>query len=219
MKRMTVLFSIIALLLTIASFLLIGFTLGWFAPSVIITTNEVAVGDLRYSLSGEFITSNPLDPTVIVPGDELLTSTIGITNNSPIESQLRIKIEYTAYHNNEGEITGSTETYGAAVGEPLVAVFAFDDNDTPDNYTDDINFIYSDNWWYWDNTDYVYSINSGSQEIITSIFYDGNYTGIDYSSFDVSHPVTVSITIEVKQADNVTWSGLTTFIFTTQTTK
>jgi len=108
MRRITILFTIIALIFTIASFLLVGYTLGWFAPSVTITTNEIAVGDLRFSLSGDFITSDPMNPTVIVPSDELLASNIVITNNSPIESQVRIKIEYTAYNNIEGVITAST---------------------------------------------------------------------------------------------------------------
>jgi len=214
MRRITILFTIIALIFTIASFLLVGYTLGWFAPSVTITTNEIAVGDLRFSLSGDFITSDPMNPTVIVPSDELLASNIVITNNSPIESQVRIKIEYTAYNNIEGVITASTETFAGATGEPLVAIFAFDDNETPENYADDTNFVYSDGYWYWDNTSYIYPIDSTPQTILTSIFYDGNYTGIDYSSNGVSRPITVSVTIEVKQADNVTWAGLTTFIMT-----
>jgi hypothetical protein len=194
MRNKTIVFSLLALVLFLASFLMVAITFGWITPFVSIPDNEVVVGELRYTKSGAFIGSS----TILIPGEEMLASTIAIANASPIESQMRVKITYTAWTNIASVITESTETYQGSSTEPLHADFA-------------TGFIYASGYWYLTSTDYVFAVNSGNQNILTSIYYDGNNTGIDFSG----RMVTVTVSIEVKQADNVAWSALTSYDFST----
>jgi len=194
MKRRTLILSLTSLVLLLASAVMVAMTLGWIAPLVTFPDNEIAVGDLRYTISGGFVASS----TIIVPGEELLESTISIDNSSPIASQMRVKIEYTAWTNDEGDIVQSNEIYHGNALEHLHATFV-------------TGFEIVDDYWYLNGIDYQYEIGSGPQDILLSIYYDGTQTGIDYSA----RFVTVTVSVEVKQADHVAWSELTTYDFST----
>lgn len=195
MKRKNLYMTLASLVLFIASFVMIGITFGWFAFMVDLNPGTVSVGDLRYTQSGSFI-----EDDVIVPGQELLSSGIDLTNESPITSQLRVKIEFTQITNPGGTgLVSETVPLTSSSSDHLEV--EWDATST---------FVYSDGYWYYSATDAVIAADSGSIPILDSIKYGLN-TNIDY----VGQAVSISVTIEVKQSDNVTWSELTSYDFST----
>jgi len=194
-----------AILLILASLAMLGITYGWIAFGTNFTTNIINVGDLRYSETGAFIA----DDTVIVPGDELVATAFSLDNQSPITSQLRLKITYTRITNIEGVVTPEEDhVYKGDTDEHLAvtfdSVFTFTDGDaTPGEY--------DDNYWYYISADEVIPATSGTIALFSELYYDGDKTSIDYNGQLVS----VTVTVEVKQADNVTWSELATYDFST----
>jgi len=193
MKKATLIMSIASSLLILASIMMIGISFGWFANVLNLNDGIISVGDLRYSETGAFIT----DDQVLQPGEELLDTAITLTNTSPIDSQMRVKISYTKITRPVDVLVIETVDY-ADSDDHLAVVF-------------DSTFVFSSGYWYYNATDAVISANSGLIEIISSIYYDGDLTGIDYSG----QTIEVTITIEVKQNDNVTWSELTSYDFST----
>jgi hypothetical protein len=194
MKKSIVVMTFAAVLLFLGSLALIAYTLGWIAPLNTFTTNHVSVGELRYTLTGAFIT--PTDP--ITPNQELIDTAFSVDNDSPISSRMRIEITYTAYENIEGVITPSTETYAGGETEPLKAVFAS-------------GFVYIDGYWYMTDQNYSFAADSGTQALVSSVYYDPEYASYDFTGQDV----TVTLTIQVSQSDNVSWTDLAGFDFST----
>ena len=194
MKRAIPFFVLGSVLLLLGASILIAFTLGWVAPINTFTTNHVAVGDLRYTLSGSFITP----ATIVAPGDELIEVGFSVDNSSPIASRIRVQITYTTWDNVEGVLTSATATYAGGSTEALAVTFA-------------AGFVYSDGYWYITDTSHELAPDSGPQSLVTSIYYDGDNTDIDYQAQDV----TVTLIIQVSQADNVTWTDLASYDFST----
>ncbi len=194
-----------SLLLIMGSLAVLGITYGWIALGTGYTSNVINVGDLRYTLSGSFIT----DDTTIVPNDELVNNAFTINNQSPIDSQLRLKITYTRITNAGGIPIPETDYVFKNDSEDHLAVnftstFTFSDGDAiPDEHDDD--------YWYYITPDNVILAASGSIPLLDSLYYDGNETSIDYNQQDIA----VKITIEVKQSGNVTWEELATYDFAT----
>ncbi len=193
MKKTPLILSIFSSILIIASLVMLGISYGWFADVIDLNDGTISVGDLRYSETGDFITDNQ----IIQPGLELLDETITLTNTSPIESQMRIKISYTKITRPVDVLVIETVNY-SNVDDHLSVTF-------------DSTFVYSSDYWYYNATDAVISANSGLIEMISSIMYDGEYVGNDYAGQTVS----ITVVIEVKQSDNVTWAELTSYDFST----
>ena len=194
MKKKTAYILLVSWVLFATSFLMIGMAFGWYADVLDLGSGTISVGDLRYSETGAFISNSQ----IIYPGEELIDTSISITNTSPIESQMRLKIEYTKVTRPVDVLVIETATYANVAGDHI-------------NVTFDDTFVYSDGYWYYNATDAVISANSGLINIISSIYYDGEETGNDYAG----QTVNVSVTIQVKQSDNVTWSELTSYDFST----
>jgi len=192
MKKSIAIMSFSAILLFLGSLALIAYTLGWIAPINTITTNNVSVGELRYTLTGAFIT--PTDP--ITPNQELLSTAFSVDNDSPISSRLRVQITYTAYTNVEGVITGSTEIYEGGLTEPLKAVLA-------------PGFVCIEGYWYMTDASFAFSADSGTQALVSSVYYDPEYASFDFTG----RMVTVTLTIQVSQSDNITWTDLAGYDF------
>jgi hypothetical protein len=195
MKKSLIL-SLASLFLVISSLIILGITYGWFADIIELNPGVISVGDLRYSETGAFIT----DDTVIYPGLELIDTDIEITNESPIESQLRIQVTYTRITNpgGTGLVIEEDYIYTDATTEHISVVF-------------DSTFVYDTNYWYLNGKGSTIAADSGLIELISSVIYDGENTNIDYVEQDVA----VSLTIEVKQDDNVTWTELVGYDFAT----
>ncbi len=200
MKNRIRIISISAIFLIMISLAMIGITYGWITFGTIFTTNHINVGDLRYALSGDFIA----DDTIIVPGDNLVAEDFVINNLSPITSQLRVKITYTRITTVPVEnyvFKNDTDDHLAVT---FTSTFTFTDGDaTPDEFDDD--------YWYYIDSDEIIAASSGDINLFSEIYYDGNKASIEYNGQDV----TVSVTIEVKQSDNVAWEELATYDFAT----
>ena len=134
------------------------------------------------------------------PDLELLDENITVTNSSTIASQMRIKIEYTKATNQSGTIVTSDVLYANSVDDDL-------------SVTIDSAFVHNstDDYWYYQDTTGVIAADSGLINIITSIDYDANEAGNDYAGITI----TITVTVEVKQSDNVTWTELTSYDFST----
>lgn len=194
MRKKTLVIYLISSILFLSSLVMIGITFGWWAAVFDLNSGTVSVGDLRYTQDGAFIA----DDTVIYPGTELVDTDFSLTNESPIDSQMRIKISYTKITRPVDVLVIETVDYADAVDDHLSVTF-------------DSTFVYSSGYWYYNGTSAVISADSGTIDLISSIAYDGDLTGNDYSQQSVS----VTVTIEVKQNDNVTWSELTSYDFST----
>lgn len=207
MKKRIRIISISALFLIMISLAMIGITYGWLTHGIVFTSGNINVGDLRYTKSGTFITPD----TIIVPGDNLIDQPFVINNLSPIASQLRVKITYTRI-TKVGEVITPEADYvfkndtddHLAVAVTFTSTFTFTDGDL-------ILDEFDDDYWYFGSSDEIIPATSGDINLFSAIYYDGDKTSIDYNGQDV----TVTVTVEVKQADNVTWSELTTYDFAT----
>ncbi|MFA5007531.1 MAG: hypothetical protein WC509_08760 [Candidatus Izemoplasmatales bacterium] len=189
--------TLLSLFFLLAALAVVGMTYGWFGQSVTFTTENIAAGDLRYTETGAFIAND----TIVVPGQELIATPIAVDNDSPITSQLRVLVTYDRC-TNPGTVTCVETTYADAVDDHLAVTFG-------------TGFSYISGYWYYTPgtpvTTYEIAAASGPMTIITSISYDGDLTGIDYGGQNVS----VSVTIQVKQADNVAWTSLSGYDFAT----
>lgn len=191
--------SLVALVSSVLLFVVATFA--WLTVSNIISVGDqnYVLGNLRYTLVEDpFISPS----TIILPGDgtnygtELLDTTISVTNNSTAPSQLRILVEYSEWTGT----THNTEVYRGGADEPFKAVFTT-------GFT-----CVGDYWYLYDGGNpVILDVNSGLLNIITSMYYDGEYAGIDYSN----NSITVSITIEVKNASDTDWSQATLYTFKT----
>jgi len=196
-KRMTL--SLIALVSSVLLFIIATFA--WLTVSNIVHVGDqtIILGSLRYTLVEDpFIAPS----TIILPGDgadygtELLATDITITNTSTTPSQVRFLVEYTKWSG----ATETTEVYLGGTEEPFKAVFA-------------AGFTCVGNYWhlYDGETEAILAANSGLLTAITSMYYDGEYAGIDYST----HNVTITVSVEAKQSTDATWSTVTIYVFTT----
>ena len=194
MKKMTIFFSIVSLVLVVMSFAMLSISYGWFAHLYTIPDGQVGVGDIEFNPTGSFIT----DLSIIEPQEELVDTTFSVVNESSITTQLRIQIVYTKITNDGGTITSADQIYHADLTDHL-------------SVTMDSNFVVSGDYFYYGGETSIIAVNSGLIDLITSIYYDGDFTGIDYQTY----PVEITITIQAKQASNVTWNDLATYDFST----
>jgi len=194
MKRKALVFSAISFFFLLTTIVVIGFTFGWFADVFDLNSGTVSVGDIRYTKSGSFIS----DGSIIYPGEELVDSTISLTNQSSITSQMRLKIEYTKVTRPVDTLVIETVAYSDAVSDHLDVTF-------------DSTFVYDNEYWYYNGTTSSIPSDSGQIDLISSLNYDGFLVGNDYSGITCN----ITVTIEVKQNDNVTWSELTSYDFST----
>ncbi len=196
MKKKSLYLSLASLVLILVSLTMLGVTYGWFAGIFDLNSGTISVGDLRYSETGAFISGVPEQVIVIQPDLELIATDITVTNESSINSHLRVKIEYTRMSDYIGPST--IVAYSNALDDHLSVTFGS-------------TFAYASDYWYYSATDATILANSGLMSLITSLYYDADVTGNDYSEVSV----VVTVTIEVKQDDNVTWAELSTYDFST----
>ncbi len=194
MKKWTIFFSISSLVLIIGSLVMLGITYGWFSSLFTIPDGQVGVGELKYVPEGSFVSNG----TLLVPDDELVSSAFVMTNNSTIDSQLRIQIIYTKVTNVNDVITSTNEYYVNAPDDHISVIM-------------DPLFVQSGDYFYYGGESYVIDSQSGIMNLVSSIIYDGEFTGIDYATM----PINVTIRVEVKQAGNVTWNELLNYDFST----
>ena len=189
-KRITCLALCILLLLGVASY---NGTRAWFATG---TTKHqyLTSGKINYLLSGNLISVNE---EVVLPGTELIENDLTIENFSNIRTQLRISIRYDYYDSNG--ILHSDIMYDSNNSSSVLEV-------TMDEIWIKGN---SDDYYYYNGESGVLNARSSSNDenvlsLISSLKYKGASTKIQNSGKTVS----VTILIEGKQADYVTWQQL-----------
>lgn len=192
MKKLSMMIFIFSSVITLIAIGIIGLAYGWFNVSKTITSNVVSVGEIVYVKSGSWVDST--DP--IFPGADLIQSDLILNNQSTITSQLRFQLTYTHYSSIE-DVTGTTTIF--------------------DNVDDDISvgipeeFVFQDGYWYYESDSYAIAANTGDMPLITSLSLNADVVSIEYAS----KPISIAITIQVKQADNVTWNDLTSYNYDT----
>jgi len=191
MKNKAILTSLYTLGFALLALVTVAITYGWLSKEITVTSNTIQIGEISYDKSGSWIlATNP-----IVPGTELIAESIVLTNTSSITTQLRMSIVYTKYDYVNEVLAEIDETYSGTNDHIVVSM--------------NENFDYDALYWYYTSVDYHIPANSGAITIISSLYYDGDLVSIDYAN----KPVTITITLQAKQADNVYWSDLTTYVF------
>ena len=169
--------------------LAVTITYAWIAYSESLGSGTISVGEIEYTYNGAFINGSE----TIFPNKELLDSPITVDNQSTIDTQLRLTISYTLID----DLSTTTKVYKDEASDDLAVVF------------DDV-FLLDGDYWYYQATDYSIT-STGLINLISSVYYDGNAASNEYASQNVE----ISILMQVKQADNVTWIDLATYDFNT----
>ncbi|MFW5889003.1 MAG: hypothetical protein ACOCUD_01345 [Bacillota bacterium] len=177
-------------LLIIALFFLVSVTYSWVNYVLNLPPGSASLGGIEYSFEGGFIEAN--DP--IYPGKNLVTEDFAINNTSSIATELRVKISYTKIVDT---VVNDDIIYSADELDHLIVDFA-------------IPFVYGDDdFWYYSDATTIFP--TGVVTIFDMVTYDGNFVSNNYSEANIN----ISILIQIKQANNVTWQDLTTFDFNT----
>jgi hypothetical protein len=181
--------------------LLVTTTYAWLTSSGS-KNSTYTVGNVTYTFGGDFLANN----TIIVPGQELLSSSITTNNSSTVASNVRVKIAITIDSTN---VTLSTSASGTATDAASLVKVGF-------NSTDWV--LDTDGCLYYKGKDSTTgkvaantALSSEAQTIITSIVLNGATVGNAYAGKGVS----ISISLQAKQADYVTWDDLATINFET----
>lgn len=189
-KRITCLALCILLLFGVASY---NGTRAWFATG---TTKHqyLTSGKINYLLSGNLVSVND---EVVLPGTELVENELRIENFSNVRTQLRISLRYNFYDSNG--IFHRDVMYDSSNSSSVLEV------------TMDEKWIKgtSDNYYYYNGESGVLNERTTSNDenvlnLISSLKYKGASTTIQNSGKTVG----VTILIEGKQADYVTWQQL-----------
>ncbi len=186
----------------------------WFVTSVK-RAQRITIGvvsfDSSSAISLDSIEEDFYGRECIYPGQNLVNlngedATISMYNNSTVDSQIRVRVEYTSYQDGAAKNT----VYSAAEDEDLQVVFKNPEQWLPyNNGMDGTCFYYVGpdyNKTELTNVDDVYTITPDISDvsIIESIHYKETINANLYSG----NEVTVNIIFEAKQADYVGWSSL-----------
>lgn len=138
-------------------------------------------GDLSFTVDGE------IDENYIFPGKNIVKQTYKITNNSNINTELRIKVSFY-------------------IKEQWYEVNDFEDYTEEFDFDEDNNFILnSDGFYYYNNgTDGTLAPEVTSLTLFTILMLDGFVVKNQVESKDFK----IKITLHAKQKDNVDWTTL-----------
>lgn len=194
----------------------------WFVSSA--SKNQyISVAVVNYGSGASLDSMNVYDDgtTYIMPGDNLIvlngvSSKFVVTNSSSINTQIRLKIEYTSYESG----SANTVTYQGSDDEPLSVTF-------PENKWSFYKSSDEDSYFYYMGSEYktqqlqslddVYDIKptETSIEAIDSISYKNDSSVVSADVYSNSN-VSVKIVFEAKQADFVSWETIGTYTKTSQ---
>lgn len=218
-------------------------TFAWISFEDETKSHMLDIGRLKYDLIGELNSNyhNASGKALIVPGDNLIvvpvveeeeeSSTSGETTQAPsvryqksplilknfstIDTQVRLKIEYTYYNSTVQEIP-SEAIYQGAASEKLEVIFG-----------DTLNYTYesTDGYWYISTqSDIIPAVGSEEEtgtttdETTTSeqndyenivLIESIHYKGSEYDKTYEGKEVSVTITLQAKQAYYVDWEDIT----------
>lgn len=150
--------------------------------------------------------------TVIMQGDNLVNldgkpAMLQLENKSTTDTQLRISIEYTSYHNGVAQ----TKTYSANEDDDIVVEFA------PNSWSKNTNvggicyFYYMGSEYKSESVGVVDDVPVVSSSVNTIPAISSIYYKDDISSAYSGKPVNVKVIFESKQAENITWSAIDSY--------
>lgn len=185
----------------------------WFVTAVKRAQN-INIAVINYDSEAEILGTMEADyygKPCIYPGQNLVIlngkdATLTMNNNSSIDTQVRVRIEYTSYANGSAK----TVNYSGSESDDLQVEFVNPSQWLPyNNGTDGTCYYYvGPNYGSstLKNVDDVYSISPAipNIDIIKSVCYNKDVNTEEYSG----NEVTVNIIFEAKQADYVGWSSL-----------
>ena len=186
----------------------------WFVTAVK-RAQRITIGVVNYdssvAVSLDTLEEDFYGNACIYPGQNLVMlegndASISMYNSSTVDSQIRVKIEYTSFANGSAK----NVVYSGSEEEDLEVIFSNPDQWLPyNNGMDGTCYYYVGpdyNRSKLTNVDDVYTITPdiADVEIIESIRYKETINANLYSG----NEVTVNVIFEAKQADYVGWSSL-----------
>ena len=182
MKKLVL--AIVAFSLTFA--LLMTSVIAYFTDKKTTDDLTFTLGEVSYTLSGE------VDNAFVVAGVNLITNDISITNNSSIQTEVRVKI-----------------TVSSSV---FVNQLTLEDLFGTGFYTLDNGWVLDTGYYYYrgsqstETTPGIFSIppNNLLLPILTSVILDG----YKFSNNHANGTINIQFVFEAKQADFITWQTL-----------
>ncbi|MBQ8228297.1 MAG: hypothetical protein IJZ88_04715 [Clostridia bacterium] len=186
----------------------------WFVTSVK-RAQRITIGvvsfDSSSAVSLDTLEEDFYGKACIYPGQNLVmldgdNASISMYNSSTVDSQIRVKIEYTSFADG----VAKNVVYSGSEDEDLQVVFANPEQWLPfDNGLDGTCYYYvGPDYGKSAITDlddvYTISPDVADVEIIESVYYKESIDASLYSG----NEVTVNVIFEAKQADYVGWSSL-----------
>lgn len=211
MKNKKIIYLSLGLLLIVAT--LVVSISAWLTDTKTTNSTTFTVGQVKYTITGGFIATD--DP--VVPGDQLLTTgSFTFTNQSTVDSELRVQIglKLTSTEHTDIDVANATPTllstyfttgaHGAGFVNPTGWV-----------YLDTTSGGYELGYWYYETGgSRVLAPNTISfpeYSFISSLMFDGLKVGNSFATDKFE----IILTIQAKQADHVLWSDLATYSFST----
>lgn len=194
----------IALLLILTLTLALCFgtqgTFAWFSDTVV-NQQDFEIGNVHYIYSGTLQSSDT--NAIVVPGQPLITgSTLYLTNQSDIDTNLRVRIQFS--------YTSQT------TGQPVTEAYSDDPNDVLNQF---LNLSLVDGWTY-DSSDECWHFHySGSETIPATTTQDGYsfaiINGLQFDGAQVDNSLSgavfhIKLIFQAKQAGFVDWQTLGT---------
>lgn len=174
-------FTILIILLLAMIGLTSGLIAAWLTDTKTTPPTTFTVGDVKYTWNGTTVS----DGTPIVPGQNLIVDLFHLTNESTIDSELRVKI--IANYTLEGE----TESHDA--------LHLFKDLSLMSGW------VYKDEFWYYEPEGIsTIAPTVTTVNVIDTLILDGSQVGNTYSKA----AFTIQFIFEAKQKDYVTWEEL-----------
>lgn len=208
--------ALIASLAVVAGLMMSQSSGAWFVTAVK-RAQDIDIAVVNFDSEAEILGTMEEDyygRPCIYPGQNLVLlnekdATLTMNNNSSIDTQIRVKIEYTSFASGNAK----TVTYSGDEDEDLEVSFVNPGQWLPnDNGMEGTYFYYVGPDYGSDkltDIDDVYSISPSvaNIRIIDSISYKQE---IDTASY-TGNEVTVNVIFEAKQADYVGWSTLASY--------
>lgn len=205
--------ALIASLAVVAGLMMSQGSGAWFVTAIKRAQN-ITIAVVNYDSEAEVLGTMEEDyygKDCIFPGQNLVLlnekdATLTMNNNSSIDTQIRVKIEYTSYASGKAE----TVTYKGSNDEELEVEFANPEQWLP--YTDGFdgtNFYYVGPGFgssVLSDPDDSYTVTPAvaNVDIIKGVSYKKDIDANAYSGNEVE----INIIFEAKQADYVGWSSL-----------
>lgn len=194
-KRFTL--SLIALIASAFLFVITSFAWYLLNTQSSVDPFEGNASGIVYDLGGDFIAGS-----VIYPELNVISESISITNYSPEDLYLRIKVEYTRI-----DVTYDNLNYTYSITTPIMKNYENVPIDEHLVVSMNANFFYeTDGYWYFDGQ----LEDSIPNVLISSIKYDGFKVSNEYANSDISISIIIEITTDLEGL----WSPLTTMIYT-----